>query len=154
MLGRRELFGAIGVAAVGVGSSRRALGAAVKAQGPDVLLKRAGVAPGAFFGSCKVIDVGHDAQGAVSVGLQGRDGRRFVLEVLGHDPGTPGVASAGRLAVYVNNRGTGDTATDEEHGLAAMALARHLGQREAAGVELPVLPTLSERSRRADGASP
>jgi hypothetical protein len=152
MLGRRELFGALGVATVGVGSSRRALGAAVKTTGPEVLLRRAGVGPGAVFGSCKVIDVGHDTQGAVSVGLQGSDGRRFVLEVLGHDPGTPGVASAGRLAVYVNNRGAGDTATDEEHGLAAMALARHLGRRGAAGAELPELPTLSERSRRAGQA--
>ncbi len=154
MLGRRELFGAVGVAAVGASSSRRALGAAVKVAGPDVLLRRAGVAPSAVFGSCKVIDIGHDAQGAVSVGLQGSDGRRFVLEVLGNDPLTPGVASAGRLAVYVNNHGTGDTATDEEHGLAAMALAAHLTRREAAGAELPVLPTLSERTRRADHARP
>ena len=46
----------------------------------------------------------------------------------------------------MRNRGRGVTATVEEHGLAAMALAAHLAHREAAGATLPSLPTLNERT--------
>jgi hypothetical protein len=130
-------------------SAERAF-AAEAALRPDGLIQRAGVVPGVIFGSCRVLAVGSDEAGAVIVVLQGRDGRRFMLDLLGHDDHIPGVASAGSLAIYVNNNGAGDMATDEEHGLAAMALAKHLAKRQAAGVKLPVLPTLSDRRHQAD----
>ena len=111
-------------------------------------LAGAGVHAGAKFGTCTVIGVARMEDGAIGVSLSGTDGRRFELEILGHDARTPGVARAGSLSVYVNNRGRGDTRTEEEHGLAAMALAAHLARRETAGESLPALPTLAERSRR------
>jgi hypothetical protein len=91
--------------------------------------------------------------GSVSVRLADSAGRPFDIELLGYDARTPGVARAGSLGVYLNNKGRGSTATVEEHGLAAMALARHLTRREASGARLPVLPTLAERSRRGDKVS-
>ncbi|HEY6463948.1 MAG TPA: hypothetical protein VIY73_27450 [Polyangiaceae bacterium] len=108
-------------------------------------LERAGVRSGAVFGACSVTGVTAKDDGAVAVALADGSGRSFELELLGHDPHTPGVARGGSLAVYLNNQGRGVTATVEEHGLAAMALAAHLTRREADGVELPALPTLTDR---------
>jgi hypothetical protein len=109
-------------------------------------LERAGVKAGAVFGACSVTAVTARDDGAVAVALADTSGRSFEVELLGHDPHTPGVAHAGSLAVYLNNQGRGVTATVEEHGLAAMALGAHLAHREAAGVTLPALPTLSQRA--------
>jgi hypothetical protein len=154
MLGRRRFLGSVGGAAAAAGALATGLeagttSAADAAETPANPLAAAGVRPGVKFGTCEVLGVARTDDGAIGVSLSGADGRRFELEVLGHDARTPGVAHGGSLAVYVNNRGRGDTRTDEEHGLAAMALAAHLGRRETEGVALPVLPTLAERSRGA-----
>ncbi len=144
MQNRRELLIAMGLTAA-------ALGVGLVSARPDAresLLEAAGVRPGATFGTCSVLAVEPTANGAVALRMSGRDGRRFELELVAHDPATPGVAQAGSLSVHVNNGGRGRTATDEEHGLAAMALARHLAQREAQGARLPRLRTLSERASR------
>ena len=77
-----------------------------------------------------------------------------VVEVLGHDASTPGVASAGPMAIYVSNQGDGQKATDEEQGLAAIALARHLSSHAGAGSTWSALPTLSERARLARSVAP
>lgn len=157
MLGRRKFLGGVGAAAAGVAVTQletapAARGASSAVDAAETLanpLAGAGVHAGAKFGTCTVIGVACMEDGAIGVSLSGTDGRRFELEILGHDARTPGVARAGSLSVYVNNRGRGDTRTEEEHGLAAMALAAHLARRETAGETLPALPTLAERSRGA-----
>lgn len=146
MLGRRGFLGGVGAAATAVGAASLLRGTAGGAA--LALADLPGVVPGAAFGTCSVLGSAREADGAITVQLAGSDGRRFELEVLGHDARTPGVARAGSLAVYVKNRGRGDTATDEEHGLSAMALARHLAEHEAAGAPLPAVPTLAERAMR------
>ena len=47
--------------------------------------------------------------------------------------------------MYVSNGGGGAIATDEEHGLGAMALAAEIAKREAAGMHVPQLATMSDR---------
>jgi hypothetical protein len=167
MLGRRELLGAVGVAAValtaartlgGLGTGRkpgrgapgdgRSSGGSVEAE-----LSKAGVHPKACFGACEVQSVETTRGGAAVVRLADSARGSFEVLLLTHDPRTPGIARAGSLSVFMKNKGDGATATVEEHGLAAMALARHLGRREAAGTRLPVLPTLSERSKTAGSAA-
>jgi len=160
MLGRRKFLGTVGATAVALGAWRkfgrptgfaagsglgqRAAGAAAAGTANELkLLAGAGLRAQARFGTCEVVSLERADDGAVSVRLADTAGQRFEVELLGHDPLTPGVARAGSLAVYMNNRGRGTTATVEEHGLAAMALARHLG---ASGARLPVLPTLSQRA--------
>jgi hypothetical protein len=113
------------------------------------MLAEAGVRVGARFRTCEVMGVTRTEDGAVAVQLADAAGRRFEVELLGRDPLTPGVAHAGPIGVYVNNRGRGMAATVEEHGLAAITLASRLTQRAATGVALPALPTLSQRTLRA-----
>jgi hypothetical protein len=151
MLGRRELLGTVGVAAVAVGAFRT-LGKVGVGAHPEHLLAGAGVGPRARFGTCQVVHVERTPDGAVAVQLADGAGQRFELELLGHDPRAPGVARAGSLGVYMNNRGEGTTPTIEEHGLAAMHLAHHLARREASGAMLPVLPALLERLTSAGSA--
>jgi hypothetical protein len=151
MVGRRTFLGGVGAAAAAVGAARL-LQTKAGSAGSESPLGSAGVVPGAAFGTCTVLDATQRDDGAIAVRMLGSDGRRFELEFLGHDARTPGVARGGSLGVYVNNHGRGDTATDEEHGLAAMALAAHLGRFEAAGGALPLLPTMAERAMRGDRA--
>jgi hypothetical protein len=102
--------------------------------------------PGAKVGRCTVVRVDPVLAGGVPVTLASADGAEFRVDVLRHDPETPGVARAGSLAVFMNNGGSGDKATIEEHGLGAMALAALLAQREAAGSPVPALATLRHRA--------
>ena len=104
--------------------------------------------PGAAVGACKLVKVGAVAGGSVAFTLMAPDGRAFVVDVMKHDPATPGVARAGSLAVYVRNAGGGSKRTDEEQGLGAMALAGLLARREAAGGSVPALSTLRGRASR------
>jgi hypothetical protein len=46
----------------------------------------------------------------------------------------------------MNNGGKGSTATIEEHGLGAMALAQWLAHRETLGHPVPALLTLRQRA--------
>ena len=166
MQGRRKFLGAVGATAVAVGAwrkfgrpaaqaaaTRASLGASAgskatgAASGDSLeMLAEAGVRVGARFRTCEVMSVTRTEDGAVAVQLADAAGRRFEVELLGRDPLTPGVAHAGPLGVYMNNRGRGTKATVEEHGLAAMTLAGRLAQRAASGSSLPELPTLSQRS--------
>jgi hypothetical protein len=153
MVGRRSVLvglGALGgvgaAAAVGAGPLLGANARSGASLDSPLELAGVGVGPGATFASCTVQSVARSDDGAILVSMTGADGRQFELELLGHDARTPGVARAGSLAVYVNNQGRGDTATDEAHGLAAMALARHLAGHEAAGGVLPLAPTMAERA--------
>jgi hypothetical protein len=83
----------------------------------------------------------------VAVTLRAPNGSTFEVEVLRRDPGLPGIGRAGSLDVFLNNGGTGATPSVEEHGLAAMALARWLAQRESLGHPAPDLLTLPQRAR-------
>ena len=170
MLGRRGFLGGVGAAAAGAAVSgsvsvpqleHRPGEAGAEASAPGVgasgtgaagakatasgALDRLGVTSGARFATCTVQRACTTDDGAIAVTLTSSGGDEFQVELLGHDAATPGVARAGSLAVYMNNRGRGVTATVEEHGLAAMALASHIAHMEAAGIALPSLPTLNER---------
>jgi len=155
MLGRRKFLGTVGATAAVLAAARTLTGrggsgGAGTATEP---LAVAGVLPKARFGACEVLSLENTQDGAVSVRLADSAGQPFEVELLGYDSRTPGVARAGSLGVYLNNKGRGSTATIEEHGLAAMALASHLARRQVLGAKLPVLPTLAERSRRGDKVS-
>jgi len=84
--------------------------------------------------------------GAVPVVLES-GGERFQVDVLRRDQGGPQpVAQTPSLALFLSNQGDGNRGTAEEQGLGAMALAGYLSSREAAGVPVPELLTLRERS--------
>jgi len=99
-------------------------------------------------GRCTLVAVRPIKAGGVPVVLATPSGRTFHVDVLRHDPATPGVARGGSLGVYVRNAGGGTRATDEEHGLGAMALAQLLAKREAEGRPIPALLTLREHTRQ------
>jgi hypothetical protein len=85
--------------------------------------------------------------GALVVAMLGDDGTRFRLEVLARDPSPVAAKPPGtteRLAIFVRNGGDGATPTNEEAGIAAMALADLMRGNEAM-VALDGLPTHAER---------
>ena len=114
--------------------------------GPEVAFHN--LLPGTRVGRCRIVRVSPVVEGGVPVELAAPNGRTFHVDVLRHDAATPGVARAGSLAVYVRNGGKGETATDEEQGLGAIALAALLAHREADGRPVPRLLTLREREPR------
>jgi hypothetical protein len=175
MLDRRTFLGGVAVAAAAAaaGGAARVLGAPVAlgarkgqsapAPSPSLstpaspasgsVLGDVDVRAGSRFGRCTVQSVAATEDGAVAVHMRDTGGRLFELELLAHDERAPGVAQAGTLGVYVRNNGTGDKATNEEHGLAAMAFAGHLRRRQAAGARMPLPPTLARRTGRTRASS-
>jgi len=105
----------------------------------------ADVCPDTKVGGCTVVRVGSVDRGGVPIVLRATGGETFCVDVLRHDDETPGIARAGSLALFLANGGTGEMRTHEEHGLAVMALAGLLGEREADGKPVPRLLTLRER---------
>jgi len=90
--------------------------------------------PGEKIGRFTVEAIRPLAEGAVTVSVSGEDGAAFQLEILARDasplaPRAPGETS--RFAVYVRNGGDGFAPTNEEQGLAAMALAAIVKRNEA-----------------------
>jgi hypothetical protein len=86
------------------------------------------------IGRWKVDAIEPLAEGAVTVAVSGEDRRAFQLEILARDasplaPRAPGQTE--RFAIYVRNGGDGFAPTDEEQGLAAMALAAIVRRNEA-----------------------
>jgi hypothetical protein len=126
---------------VPAGAEGAALDAAAPSDAPF-----ADVRPGAKVGQCVVVRIGSVQHGVVPIVLRASDGGTFRVDILRHDDATPGIARAGSLALYLANGGSGGKQTDEEHGLAVMALARLLAAREASGKPVPRLLTLRERS--------
>lgn len=107
--------------------------------------------PGTRVGNCEIVSLHAPVAGAIPVMLATGAGRRFQLDVLRRDPdeGSSRSVSVSRsLAVYVCNGGDGSHATDEEQGLAAMALAALLERRERSGAARPALLTMRERAER------
>jgi hypothetical protein len=103
---------------------------------------------GTRVGQCTLVSIRAVEDGRVPVVLRAPDGHEFVIDVLRHDPGAPGIARAGKLGVYVRNGGGGSKATHEEEGLGAMAFAELLAGREESGLHTPRLATLRDPSLR------
>jgi hypothetical protein len=119
--------------------------------GPEVLALFGPLRPGSPIGACRLVAIHGVRMGTISVVLATSQGERFQVDVLRRDtaPGAPlGVGNTPSLSVFVHNRGSGSTATDEEHGLGAMALAAALAQREAEGAVVPALLTQRQRAAR------
>jgi hypothetical protein len=148
MFNRRGFLGGVTVGAAVAGVARL-LKAPPPAPHDATLLVGTDVAPGARFGACTVDGVTKTHDGAIAVRMLDSDARVFHLELMAHDDGAPGVARAGELGVYVYNHGNGSKATNEEQGVAAMELARHLRERQAAGASMPRLASVGRRSTRA-----
>lgn len=104
--------------------------------------------PGARIDRWVVAQVHPVTLGAVPVALVGDDGAPFQVDVLRRDQRAAAVGESPSLAVYVVNGGAGARRTHEDHGLAAMALAAYLAEREASGARVPELLTLTERTER------
>jgi len=100
-----------------------------------------------------VVSILDTAHGGIPVVLATSTGERFRVDVLRRDDHALGVANTAELSLYLCNQGRGSRATDEEHGLGAMALARRLERGAAPHAPLPRLLTLRERNQRfRDGA--
>src|ERR1700679_2581145 len=105
MLGRRKFLGTVGATAAGL-AAVRTFGARKPPEATGSLAD-VGVHARARFGTCDVLGLEKTQDGAVSVRLADSAGRPFEVELLGHDERTPGVARAGSLGVYLNNKGQG-----------------------------------------------
>ena len=104
--------------------------------------------PGARVERWAVVQVHPVKLGAVPVVLAGADGVPFQVDVLRREPSSAAVGRSRSLAVYVVNGGGGAQPTHEDHGLAAMALAGYLADRERAGAPVPRLLTHGQRTMR------
>ncbi len=151
-------------------SALGAAGGVLVAAGAGILFTRRGARPTAavhpltstaevraFFGELwagaaldrwRLVAVHDVSAGGVPVEMETADGRRFQVDVLRRDDALPGLANTRSLSLYLQNRGEGKRASDEEQGLGAMALAHALEAREASGAKVPRLLTLGERNAR------
>jgi hypothetical protein len=165
LVARRKVLQGLGIAtgvALAGSSSRKAEARPMGAPSPT---PSAPVAPlsaevQAFFGPLQpgssvdrwqIVAIRGVQMGAIAVVMATAAGARFQLDVLRRDraAGAPaGVGNSPSLSVFVSNRAQGNTATDEEQGLGAMALADALAQRESEGATVPALLTLGERTAR------
>ena len=108
----------------------------------------ADVRPGTLLARCRVIEILPVRFGAIAVVMETPKGYRFQLDVLRDDGAQKGhVAGAPGLAVFVSNGGDGETRTDEEQGLSAIALGHVLERRLREGARVPAMLTLAERER-------
>jgi hypothetical protein len=103
---------------------------------------------GRDLGPYRVDYVGAIERGGIPV-ILAIGAHRFRVDVLRVDPSDPttGIGVAGSAAVYLRNGGDGTTATDEQQGLGAMALAHEIlrREREEGRVPSPALLTRGER---------
>ncbi len=165
-MGRRSFFTAVGASA-GAVVIAKATGASAQdhapAAGPIAATRPTAPAvaaphivpailaplrPGTRLDRWIVVHVHPVKLGAVPVVLVGEAGAPFQVDVLRRDPGVSGVGESPSLAVYVANGGAGAQPTHEDHGLAAMALASYLTERERAGAPVPELLTHAQRTSR------
>jgi hypothetical protein len=85
--------------------------------------------------------------GAIPVVMSTATGLRFQVDVLRRDDGGPrGIANTDRLSLFLANRGGGSQQTDEQQGLAIIALRDALSARENSA-EVQNLLTFDERRR-------
>ncbi len=106
----------------------------------------AGLAPGQAVDRWTVIAVHAVHLGAVPIIVANADGSRFQVDVLARDlAGPSGVARTERFDLFIANHGDGATATEEEQGLGAMALAEVVRAHEAKA-DVPPLLTIGQRA--------
>jgi hypothetical protein len=133
--------GLAGTLATGLPSAAEASEAAKTASGAS----GEGLSAGTRFGRWTIVRVHPMARGTVRVDVRGNDGQVFALEILARDAfASRPPAEVGALAIHVCNGGDGWAATHEEHGLAAMALAKLLEQHGLTG---PIEGLLSHGER-------
>jgi hypothetical protein len=157
---RREALKTVALGASGVatalavtrvaGNTAKAKGASANAPATAPPTGEAGYLSdlvGAQLGEYRVVKVGALERGGVPVHLAYRENAPFRVDVLRADPAdTHGIGFVSSVSVYLRNGGNGRTATDETHGLGAMALAEELARRESAGLKPPAaLLTMGER---------
>lgn len=135
---------ALGASAAIVGCGRGATGSA-----GDLPALLADLGPGTTIDRWTIVAVHPVMHGAIPIVLEAEDGERFQVDVMAKDPSMPGVGQSRHFSVFVANAGDGHRATDERHGLGAMALAAALREREQSVAPLPELWTMAERSARA-----
>lgn len=134
---RRFVVGVLGSSAAAAPLLARAASAAPKVASDldraDALIRP--LREGARLGRWTIARVAPLQRGAVTLTLAGDDGRAFRLEILARDPSPLAPrppALTERFAVHVCNGGDGWLPTEEEQGLAAMALAPVLAANERA----------------------
>ncbi len=152
---RREVLKAVGIGASGAALAAVVVRKTATPRAPEA--ERAADDPaqawlgdlvGQRLGTYTVVSVGAIERGGVPVVLEAASGRAFRVDVLRVEPGVDraGIGEASSVSVYLRNGGDGSTATDEELGLGAMALASELARRDRAGMKPPsALLTMSER---------
>lgn len=94
---------------------------------------------GQAVGNYRVQSVGGLDRGGIPVVLATLSGGIFRVDILRVDPTESkiGIGAAGAVSVYLRNGGDGQTVTNEEQGLGAMALAEALLARERNGARPP-----------------
>jgi len=111
------------------------------------------LAVGHRLGQCTITKVSPPERGALRIQAKTERGEPFTLEILARDrsplaPRPP--AETAFHAVFISNGGDGWSATQEEQGLAAMALAQVIAQNEGEA-PIPGLLTHAERFLRHRG---
>jgi hypothetical protein len=104
---------------------------------------------GTNFARWTIVQIDPVNDGAVRVKVRSGDGHVFTLEIMARDESALAQkppAQTAKFAIFVANGGDGWSATDEDHGLAAMTLATFVQKNEAA-VEIPGLLTHAQRLR-------
>lgn len=102
---------------------------------------------GAQFARWTIVQLEPVVDGAVRVKVRSNDNHVFTLEIMARDESALAQkppAQTAKFAVFVANGGDGWSATDEDHGLAAMTLASIVEKNELA-VDLPGLLTHAQR---------
>lgn len=155
-LGRRGFLTGVSAAAgaVAVGAPQRSLARDGLGNEPAAEAPALPVAEGAMVDDFRVVRSHPLHLGAVPVVLETASGVRFQVDVLRRDPNPhrpTGIGNTATLSVYLANRGDGETATVEEQGLGAMALAAALAAAETAPA--PGLLTLAQRHERHPGGA-
>ncbi len=86
--------------------------------------------------------------GAIVLRCEAPDHTTYQIDVLARAPEGPrGVRETERYALFMANRGSGRTPTNEQHGLGLMRFAEWLRANES-GLQLPALSTFVERQRQ------
>jgi hypothetical protein len=105
------------------------------------------LALGSSIGSWRIVGLGQLHAGAVSVQLSGVDEEKFHIDICARDdvPGAPVPPARTDLCdLFVANEGAGSDPTNEDQGLAAMALAEVIRSHEHR-IDLRGLLTLRAR---------
>jgi hypothetical protein len=141
--------GAALVAVIGRHEKRRPLVRAPQPARPEVAETTfLGDLAGAKLGAYTVQSVGELERGGIPVTMATASGETFRVDVLRTELlGPPGIGPASTVSTFLCNGGDGNTPTDEERGLGAMALAKELARRTRKGEKPPAaLLTMTERA--------